>query len=71
MPEKKLFSLLLTFTMLLSCVPLRVQAKDYSKYSNTTVEFGLNLRTDHKRPTCDRPAGVKKLSAYNTFYYDS
>ena len=71
MPGKKLFGLLLTFTMLLSCVPSTVYAKDYSKYSNTIVEFGLNLRTDHKRPECARPKGVKKLSTYNTYYYNS
>ena len=69
MKTKKMLCLVLAVVMLISCIPKSIYAKDYSKYSNSTVEFGLNLRTDHKRPTCEKPKGVKKLSKYNIYYY--
>lgn len=61
---------LLTLAIIVTCFPVPVQAGKYSKYSNKTVEFGLNLRTDHKKPSCNKPKGVKKISKYDTYYYD-
>ena len=65
----KKYLYLLTFVFIFGCLfPMCVSAADYSGYSNNKVAFGLNLRTDHKRPDCDRPKGVT-LSKYHTFYY--
>ena len=66
--KRKLFSCLMIFSLLAAVLPCQVNAKDYSDYSNKKVEFGLNLRTDHKRPDCEKPSGVK-LSDYSTYYY--
>ena len=66
---KRVTSLVLAFLVALSAFCMNVKAKDYSDYSNKTVNFGLNLRTDHKKPDCEKPKGVK-LSDYNTYYYN-
>lgn len=51
--------------------PASVHAKtDYSKYSNKPVNFSLNLRDDHKKPSCARPKGVK-LKDYDAYYYSA
>ncbi len=68
---KVFVSFILTLVLVVSCIPLSVHAGKYSKYSNSTVEFGLNLRTDHKKPSCNKPKGVKKISKYDTYYYDT
>ena len=47
--------------------PQTALARDYSKYSNQKIGFGLSLRKDHKRPGCSVPKG-KKLSDYRAFY---
>ena len=67
---KKLILLLCLTSFVVTSVPSPVWAKDYSKYSNSTVEFGLNLRKDHKKPTCEKPKGIKKISKYDAYYYD-
>lgn len=66
---KRLFGLFLVFALLAGCIPLSVSARDYSRYSNQKVEFGLSLRRDHKRPECEKPRGLSKLSNYSTYYY--
>ncbi len=66
--KKRCLCLVLCLVILFISVPARVSARDYSRYSNTPVAFGLNLRTDHKKPGCDKPRGVKDLSSYQTFY---
>ena len=66
---RKWISSLLLFVILAGLIPSHAFAKSYKKYSNEKVEFGLSLRTDHKRPSCSKPKGVKKLSKYATYYY--
>ena len=71
--------MILAAVMLLTAVPAvcsaEVQAKAakndayYNNYSNHMIEFGLKLRTDHKRPVCDKPKGIK-LRNFKTYYYD-
>lgn len=45
------------------------KSTNYNNYSNRTIEFGLGLRTDHKRPTCEKPNGIK-LGSFGTYYYN-
>lgn len=66
--KKRILSMVIALAILCSVFPMGVSAKNYSKYSNKTVEFGLNLRTDHKCPDCDRPKGIS-LPKYHTYYY--
>lgn len=68
---KKLLSLVLICILALTALPTGVfaKSKNYSKYSNKSVAFGLNLRTDHKKPSCEKPKGIKQLSRYSTYYY--
>lgn len=62
---KRLSILFLLFLLILPC---SVSAKNYKKYSNKKISFGLNLRTDHKKPSCDKPKGVS-LGKNKTYYY--
>ena len=64
---RSLLTVILACMMLIVGVP--VQATNYNNYSNNKVEFGLNLRRDHKKPECAKPRGFKKLSKYHTYYY--
>lgn len=66
---KKVLSLFLAITTLIIFLPSQVYATDYGDYSNESIAFGLNLRTDHKKPDCEKPSGVK-LSDYSTYYYN-
>ncbi len=66
---KKHITIMLLLALLVSSIPANVQAKNYSRYSNRKVEFGLNLRTDHKKPECEKPRGISRLSRYDTYYY--
>ena len=66
---KRIISVFFVFIFIFTCVPSYTNAKNYSRYSNSKVEFGLNLRRDHKRPECEKPKGVKALSKYSTYYY--
>ncbi|MBR0409925.1 MAG: polysaccharide deacetylase family protein [Eubacterium sp.] len=69
MKKRRYLSLLCLLVILCIGTKTKVLGKSYSKYSNRKVEFGLNLRRDHKKPECAKPKGVKKLSNYNTWYY--
>ena len=51
-----------------SVSPAAAKSTNYNNYSNNTIEFGLGLRTDHKRPLCDKPKGIR-LSDFKTYYY--
>ena len=68
--KKKILSLFLALTVAAaSILPAAVHAKtDYSEYSNKAVNFSLNLREDHKKPSCAKPKGVK-LQDYDAYYY--
>ncbi|MBQ9156065.1 MAG: polysaccharide deacetylase family protein [Eubacterium sp.] len=68
--KSKKFYTIITSLALAMVLSVGVDAKDYSDYSNEAVAFGLNLREDHKRPECEKPPGVKKISKYDTYYYN-
>jgi len=67
---KKGLIYVIILAMIINSVSLPVHAGKYSKYSNKSVAFGLNLRTDHKKPSCNKPKKVKQISKYDTYYYD-
>lgn len=66
--RKILLLITLTFIFIMTASQ-KVCAENYSDYSNKAVAFGLSLRTDHKKPDCEKPSGVK-LSDYDTYYCD-
>lgn len=69
MNKKRAGSMLLILLLVILSIHVFAKKTDYSRYSNSTVEFGLKLKTDHKAPGYEKPGGVK-LSRYNTYVYD-
>ena len=59
MKKRRYFSLLCLLVILCIGTKTKALGKSYGKYSNRKVEFGLNLRRDHKKPECAKPKGVK------------
>jgi peptidoglycan-N-acetylmuramic acid deacetylase len=67
---KKLALFVILCALVFTAIPAGVYADtDYSEYSNECIHFGLNLRTDHKKPSAEKPKGVV-LSDYDTYFYD-
>ena len=69
MKKRILSALLAVIVAAAAFTPAAVHAEtDYSEYSNKAVNFSLNLRDDHKKPSCAKPKGVK-LKDYDAYYY--
>ncbi len=67
--KRRVMSVLLALIMAAAAFTPAVHAEtDYSEYSNKAVNFSLNLRDDHKKPSCAKPKGVK-LKDYDAYYY--
>lgn len=64
--NQNLLCLLLLCSLLFSSIP--GQAKSYDKYSTKTVNWGLGLRKDHKKPGGNVPYHGFSLKKYNTIY---
>ena len=67
--KKRIMSALMAILVAVAAFTPVVHAEtDYSEYSNKSVNFSLNLRDDHKKPSCAKPKGVK-LKDYDAYYY--
>ena len=67
--KRRVMSVLLALIMAAAAFTPAVHAEtDYSEDSNKAVNFSLNLRDDHKKPSCAKPKGVK-LEDYDAYYY--